>query len=104
MTRTPQQTFLSDQALATARDAAADGRTIAVVHEYADGEQCSWCDCDTGQILADAKGHRCSGCPDTAETVMRVFNGTQVRRDIPICAGHRDDATTFMLRMIGGSG
>lgn len=104
MTRTPQQTFWSDQSLARARDEAADGRTIAIVHDWADGEQCSWCSCTEGEILADFKGHRCGGCQETAETVMRVHNGTPVRRDIPICAGHRDDAITFMVRWMGGSG
>ncbi|MFJ2007379.1 hypothetical protein [Streptomyces chartreusis] len=100
MARTPSQTFWSDQALATARDMAADGQTFAIVHDYADGEQCSWCDC----TVADFQGHRCGGCTEQAETVVRVYNGTPVRRDIPICAGHRDDAIAFMVRHMAGSG
>lgn len=100
MTRTPSQTFWSDQALATARDAAADGRTIAIVHDYADGEQCSWCDC----TLANFKGHYCGGCPQPAGSVLRVHDGSPVRRDIPVCDGHRDDAIVFMARWMGGTG
>jgi hypothetical protein len=100
VSRTPQQTFWSDQALARARDEAADGRTITIVHDYANGEQCSWCSCTDEDTLADLKGHRCDGCPEPAETVMRVHTRMPVRRDIPICAGHRDEAITFMVRWL----
>lgn len=100
MTRTPSQTFWSDQALATARDEAADGRTIAIVHDYANGEQCSWCSCSDEKILADLDGHCCSGCTETAETVMHVYGVTPGRRDIPICAGHQQDAVAFMVRWL----
>jgi hypothetical protein len=104
MARTPQQTFWSDQALATARDAAADGRTIAVVHDFADGEQCSWCSCPDEETLTDLKGHRCGGCPNPAGSVFRVHDGSPVRRDIPVCDEHRDDALVFMARYVGSIG
>lgn|SRR5690348_14866426 len=101
MARTPSQTFWSDQALATARDSAADGRTVAIVNDFADGEQCSWCSCSDEETLADLKGHRCGGCPKPAGSVLRVHDGTQVRRDIPVCDGHRDDAVIFIYRVNG---
>ncbi|MFG2855671.1 hypothetical protein ACGFZ9_34225 [Streptomyces mirabilis] len=99
MTRTPNQTFWSDQALAAARETAADGRTIAIVNDFPNGEQCSWCDC----TLADFKGHRCSGCPDPAGSVLRVYDGSPARRDIPVCDGHREDAIVFAYRALGGA-
>jgi hypothetical protein len=97
VTRTPQQTFWSDQALATARDTAADGRTVAVVNDFPNGEQCSWCDC----TLDDFKGHRCGGCPKPAGSVLRVHDGSPVRRDVPVCEGHRDDAVVFIYQVHG---
>ncbi|MGP4048751.1 hypothetical protein [Streptomyces sp. 2A115] len=101
MTRTAQQTFWSDQALATAREAAADGRTIAVVNDFADGEQCSWCDCSDDQVLGDTDGHHCAGCAQPAGSVLRVHDGTRLRRDLPVCTGHRDEAVVFVYRMLG---
>jgi hypothetical protein len=77
VTRTAQETFWSDQALAQARDVAADGRTIAIVNDFPNGEQCSWCDCT-------------------------LDNGSPVRRDIPVCKGHLDDAIVFAYRALGG--
>ncbi|MGQ4358894.1 hypothetical protein [Streptomyces sp. SAS_272] len=100
MTRTPNQTFWSDQALATARDVAADGRTVAVVNDFPNGEQCSWCDC----TLADFKDHRCGGCPKPAGSILRIHDGTPVRRDIPVCEGHLDDAIELVARFHGGTG
>lgn len=97
MTRTAQQTFWSDQALAAARETAADGRAVAIVNDFADGEQCSWCDCS----LADFRGHRCSGCPEAAGSVLRVHDGSPVRRDIPVCEGHRDEAVVFIYEVYG---
>ena len=102
MTRTPQQTFWSDQALAVARETAADGRTLAVVNDFPNGEQCSWCSCSDEETLADLKGHRCAGCTNPAGSVLRVHDGSQVRRDIPVCEGHRDDAVVFIWRWVGG--
>ncbi|MER5209430.1 hypothetical protein ABT063_02220 [Streptomyces sp. NPDC002838] len=103
MTRTAQQTFWSDQALARAREVAGDGRTIAVVNDFPDGEQCSWCDCSIEAVVGDADGHHCTGCPQPAGSVLRVHNGTQVRRDIPVCEAHRDDAVVFVFRVLGAS-
>ncbi|MGI5436190.1 hypothetical protein ACQEV4_01410 [Streptomyces shenzhenensis] len=103
MTRTAQQTFWSDQALATARDVASDGRTLAIVNDFPNGEQCSWCDCSNEAVLGDLAGHQCAGCPSPAGSVLRIHDGTPVRRDIPVCAGHRDDAVVFMYRVLGGA-
>ncbi len=98
MTRTAQETFWSDQALAQARDVAADGRTIAIVNDFPNGEQCSWCDC----TLDNFRDHRCGGCPKPAGSVLRVHDGSPVRRDIPVCEGHRDEAIVFAYRALGG--
>lgn len=103
MTRTAQETFWSDQALATARDVAADGRTIAIVNDFPNGEQCSWCDCPDEQVLGDIKAHHCDGCHKPAGSILRVHDGTRLRRDIPVCDGHRDDAVVFAYRMLGGA-
>lgn len=97
MTRTASQTFWSDQALAAARDTAADGRTVAIVNDFPDGEQCSWCDC----TLADYQGHHCGGCPKPAASVLRVLDGSPVRRDIPVCDGHRNDAVVLIYQVHG---
>ncbi|GAA0348474.1 hypothetical protein PV735_31725 [Streptomyces turgidiscabies] len=97
MTRTPQQTFWSDQALAAARETATDGRTLVVVNDFPDGEQCSWCDC----TLADFKDHRCGGCQELAGSVLRVHDGSPVRRDVPVCEAHRDDAVVFIYQVHG---
>ncbi|NEC90448.1 hypothetical protein [Streptomyces sp. SID12501] len=104
MTRTVQETFWSDQALATAREAASNGRTLAVVNDFPNGEQCSWCDCPDEETFNDLKeGHRCSGCPKTAGSVLRVYDGSPVRRDLPVCEGHRDDAVVFIYSVLGGA-
>lgn len=101
MTRTAQQTFWSDQALATARETASDGRTIAIVDDFPDGEQCSWCDCTIEAVVGDAKGHHCAGCPEPAGSVLRVHDGSPVRRDVPVCEAHRDEAVVFIYRVHG---
>lgn len=101
MTRTAQQTFWSDQALATARDTASDGSTIAIVNDFPNGEQCSWCDCPNEAVLGDLQGHHCIGCPDPAGSVLRIHDGTQTRRDIPVCNKHRDDAAVFAFTVLG---
>lgn len=106
MTRTPQQTFLSDQALAAARDQAKVPGTMAVVIDYAtDGQQCSWCPCTTEEILADRSGHQCAGCPRDAAYVMHQFrHGSPIRNDIPLCSGCKTDAVALMARYMSGSG
>ncbi|MFJ9748906.1 hypothetical protein [Streptomyces chartreusis] len=103
MTRTAQQTFWSDQALATARETASDGRTIAIVNDFPNGEQCSWCDCTIEAAIGDAKGHHCDGCPNPAGSVLRIHDGSPVRRDIPVCDGHLEDAIVFAYRVLGGA-
>lgn len=99
MTLTPQQTFWSDQALAAAREEVKDGRTFAIVNDFANGEQCSWCDCPLEAHYAD---YQCGGCPNSAASVLRTFNGSQVRRDIPVCAGHHADAVATIALVITG--
>lgn len=95
----PQQTFLSDQALAAAREQAGDGRTLAVVADFPDGEQCTWCDCPLDAHLAD---EQCGGCLEPAACVLRIYDGSPVRRDIPVCAGHKEDAVITLVKLIGG--
>lgn len=105
MTRTPQQTFLSDQALAAARERTKIPGTMAVVIDYAtDGQQCSWCPCSAEQILGDRDGHQCAGCPREAAYVMHHFrHGSGVRNDIPLCHGCKGDAIHFMATVVGGA-
>lgn len=101
MTRTAQQTFWSDQALAQAREVSADGSTIAIVNDFPDGEPCSWCDCSDEKAIADPEGHDCPTCPAPAASILRVHDGSPVRRDIPVCEGHRDEAVVFVYRVAG---
>lgn len=105
MARTAHQTFLSDQALAAAREQAKTPGTMAVVIDYAtDGQQCSWCPCSVEQILGDRDSHRCAGCPEDAAYVMHHFrHGSGVRNDIPLCRGCKADAITFMATVVGGA-
>lgn len=101
MTRTAQQTALSDQALAVAREEARSG-VLAVAVTVADGGQCSWCDCN---VLADEDDHRCAGCPRAAVFVMHQFRpGGGVRNDLPLCAEHRDDAVGFVFALAQAGG
>lgn len=102
MTRTPQETFLSDQALATARDIAAAGAPT-VVFTPAHSGPCVWCDCD---VTAEQHNPEfCAGCPHGAAMVMHVFNAnTPLRRDIPLCIGHKDDALRFVTAIVQAGG
>lgn len=103
--RTPQDTFLSDQALAAARDQASDGRTLAVVLDYAtDGQQCSWCDCpDDPSSPHYQDSYRCDGCPADAYYVASMFNSTVGRRDIPLCRGHLGAFKAHVVHTLTGA-
>lgn len=96
--RTPQETFLSDQALAAAREAAADPTQLVVALTAADGkQQCSWCECP---IEAHLGGGRCAGCPATAVHVVSVFAGQHVRYDYPSCERHHTDVIAQHARVV----
>lgn len=100
--RTPQETFLSDQALAFARDEAKVPGTLSVVLDYATSGRCSWCDCD---VIAGDDRHQCGGCPADAAFVMHQYrHGSPVRNDIPLCTGHKDDAIRFVTALIASTG
>lgn len=98
MTRTPQDTFLSDQGLAAARDLAADGKTVVIFPDAPDGEQCSWCDCPDFEHTDQA--YQCPACPAPAAAVLRIFDGTPVRRDIPVCDRHQLEAIRFISLVV----
>lgn len=86
---TPRETFLSDQALAMARDIAADGRTIPIVLDPAHGQPCTWCDCPDGPDSPhNNPGYRCGGCTTPADIIVRVFVTADRRTDYPACDRH----------------
>ncbi|MFE4701430.1 hypothetical protein ACFRIC_30650 [Streptomyces sp. NPDC056738] len=101
MTRTAQDTFLSDQTLATARDAAADPSLVPVAITAANGEQCTWCDCPLA--LHKQPGYRCGGCPTQAENVVSAFAGPGVRYDFPACDRHTTDIVASIAQVVGGA-
>lgn len=102
----PRDIARRDQAVAGARDMAAQPGTAALVIDYAQpGTQCSWCDCP--DPLADpASPHRipgyvCAGCPEPAEHVIRAMRGSVREIAAPVCARHQADASAFAVRAIG---
>ncbi|MFI2431955.1 hypothetical protein [Streptomyces sp. NPDC018693] len=104
MTRTPQDTFLSDQALATARDAATDPDTVPVAVTAANDEQCTWCDCPDGPGSPhNQAGYRCPGCPTTAKYVVSTFAGPNLRYDFPACDRHHADIVAAVARTVAGA-
>lgn len=104
MTRSPQDTFLSDQTLATARDAAADPSLVPVAITAANGEQCTWCDCPDGPNSPhNQRGYRCPGCPATAKNVVSTFTGPSIRYDFPACDRHTTDIVASVARVVGGA-
>ena len=100
MTRTPLDTFLSDQALATGRDLAANG-TPAIVILPLDGGACDWCDCTD-----DRHTRFCAGCFNDAAMVMHIYSAAtgQRDRDIQLCPGHKDDAMRFITAVVAAGG
>lgn len=103
MTRTPQETFLSDQVLALGRDMAADPRVLTVVVSVADGKSlCTWCDCPDGPDSPhNQSGYRCAGCPDTARHMVSTFAGPNERYDYPACEQHKDRILEALATMLG---
>ncbi|MFM9593371.1 hypothetical protein ACKI1O_28785 [Streptomyces scabiei] len=102
--RTPHDTFLSDQALATAREAAKDPDTIPVAMTAANGEQCTWCDCPLGPGSPhNQPDYRCPGCPEQAKTVVSTFAGPNLRYDFPACDRHTADIVTSIVQVTGGT-
>lgn len=105
MSPTPQQTFWSDQALATARDVAAAGNTVPIVLDPADGERCTWCDCPDGPDSPhNRRGYKCDGCPAGADYVVRLFAGPDVRYDFPACDRHHTDIIAAVAETIRTGG
>lgn len=101
MNRTPQDTFLSDQALAAARDAAADPSLMPIAVTAANGEQCTWCDCPDGPSSPhNNPDYRCGGCPVPAAAVVSTFAGPARRYDFPACERHRDDVVAVAVLAI----
>lgn len=104
MTRTPRETFLSDQTLATARDLAADPRNVPIAITRAVGGRCTWCDCPDGADSPHNRpGYRCAGCPAPATAVLSAFVGPDHRYDYPACDEHTPDIVTSIARIAGGS-
>lgn len=98
---TPLDTALSDQALATARDLAANGTpTVAILPATG---VCDWCGCDVTR--SDHDPRFCAGCPRDAAMVMSVFSASDgERKDVLLCPGHKDDAMRFITAIIAAGG
>ena len=104
MTRTPQDTFLSDQALAAARDAATDPTLVPVAITAANGEQCTWCDCPLGPDSPhNRRDYRCGGCTHTAKSVVSTFAGPGRRYDFPACERHTADIVAAVAQTVAGA-
>ncbi|MGW2044674.1 hypothetical protein ACWCPF_05755 [Streptomyces sp. NPDC001858] len=104
MTRTPQQTFWSDQALAAARETAADPSLVPVAITAANGEQCTWCDCPLGPDSPhNQRGYVCGGCLATATSVVSTFTGPSLRYDFPACDRHTADIVASIAQVVGGA-
>lgn len=103
MTRTPLETALTDQALAHARDLAADGMPTVVILPL-DGGACDWCGCTV--TAANHGTQFCAGCPNEAAIVLVVYSAAagQRERDIQLCPGHKDDAMQFLTAVIAAGG
>ena len=103
MIRTPQDTALSDQALAAARDAAADPTLLPVALTAANNQQCSWCDCPDGPDSPhNQRDYRCPGCPADAKYVISTFAGPNLRYDYPACERHHTDILAAIVTLAGG--
>jgi hypothetical protein len=104
VTRTAQDTFLSDQTLAAARDAAADRNTVPVAVTAANGEQCTWCDCPDGPDSPhNQPDYRCPGCTATAKYVVSTFAGPNLRYDFPACDRHTTDIVAAVAHTVRGA-
>jgi hypothetical protein len=102
--RAPQETFWSDQALATARDAARDPGTLPVAVTAADGKtRCTWCACpDEPDSPHNNPGYRCAGCPATAEHVVSVYASPNLRYDYPACGEHYTEVVAQIVGALAG--
>ncbi|BBA99243.1 hypothetical protein RVR_5782 [Actinacidiphila reveromycinica] len=105
MTRTPQDTFLSDQTLAAAREAALDPGTVPVAITAADGKKrCTWCDCPDGPDSPHNRpGYRCGGCPALAVHVVSVHLGPNLRYDYPACGRHWTEVVARVASTVSAS-
>ncbi|WP_326808150.1 hypothetical protein OHB04_22695 [Streptomyces sp. NBC_01775] len=102
MTRTPQETFLSDQSHAAARDLATAG-TPVIVLDPATGGQCTWCECDV--TIGHVEGRCATPCQGTADLVMCIYRaGGHVRTDIALCSACHPDAMTFVKAVFQAGG
>lgn len=104
MSRTPQDTFLSDQTLAAAREAAGDPNLLPIAITAANGEQCTWCDCPDGPDSPhNQRDYRCGGCPATAKYVVSIHAGPYKRYDYPACDRHHTDIVATAAQLAGGA-
>lgn len=101
MSRSPRDTFLSDQALAAGREAAADPGLAPIVVTAANGEQCSWCDCPDGPDSPHLNpDYRCGGCGSKAVSIVSSFTGPNRRYDYAACERHRDEVVAALVNAI----
>jgi hypothetical protein len=104
-TRTPLETFWSDQTLAAPRDAAADPNLLPIAITTADGKtRCTWCDCPDGPDSPhNDPGYRCAGCPTTAQQVVSFYAGPNLRYDYPACDRHYAEIVAQVVRAAAAS-
>ncbi|MFJ1581754.1 hypothetical protein ACIOC1_00255 [Streptomyces sp. NPDC088197] len=96
----PAQVAAYDQALATARDLAARGKTV-ILADAPTGAQCSWCDCPDSEHVDET--YRCGGCPAMADAILRVLPERPERKALPVCAPHFTDAMRLLTTVLLGS-
>lgn len=90
-----------DQAKATARDLAASG-IPTILADAPNGAQCSWCDCpDTPDTPHVDENYRCSGCPATADAILRVLPARPERKSLPVCTAHYENALRMLTAVLG---
>ncbi|MDT3395469.1 hypothetical protein RKE29_02180 [Streptomyces sp. B1866] len=103
MKRTAYQTFLADQTLAAAAEAAALPGQVPVAITTVDGGRCTWCDCPDGPDSPhNQRGYQCGGCPAPAAVVVSVHTGPELRYDFPACERHQADIVAAVAYTVGG--
>lgn len=98
----PLDTFLSDQALATGRDLAANGTPTVVVLPA--GGTCAWCDCN---VTTENYDHRfCAGCPNDAGMALHVYSADRTQRPqtFLVCDSHKGDVMHFLTAIVAAGG
>ena len=97
----PHETARRDQAMAYARDRAAEpGTFVAITEDAEPGIRCGWCDCP---LVPPSRGHDpdCVGC--SLEARYAVYCAMRYGRSSPIavCEEHYPDVPRFLAELLG---